>query len=258
MKIISWNVNGIRAVATKGFAEFLTKENPDVLCLQETKAFLDQVPKDIRALPYHIVWHDGVRPGYAGTAIFSKNEPDASRTTFPKFEKFHEDGRVTETTFGDVTLLNIYFPNGGTRADGTEMLSYKLAFYDDLETYISVRQKKGEHFIIVGDFNIAHTEIDIARPKENETSIGFLPEERERLSSFMKKLNLVDTFRHFNPDETDNYTWWNVRTRARDRNIGWRIDYAMISHALLPRVKKIEHLHDVFGSDHCPVVIELK
>ncbi len=258
MKIVSWNVNGIRAVAGKGLIDVIKKENPDVLCLQETKAFIAQVPDEVRTLPYHILWHDGVRPGYAGTAIFSKNEPDASMTKFEKFSKFHEDGRVTEATFGDITLLNIYFPNGGTRADGTEMLSYKLAFYDDLEKYIAARQKKGEHFIIVGDFNIAHTEIDIARPKENETSIGFLPVERKRLGDFMAKLGLVDTFRYFNPDEKDNYTWWNVRTAARDRNIGWRIDYAMVSKALLPRIQKIEHRHEIYGSDHCPVVLEIK
>lgn len=251
-------MNGIRAVAKKGFVEFVQKEKPDVFCLQETKAYLDQVPEEIRTLPYHIVWHDGVRPGYAGTAIFSKDEPAQSKTTFEKFPKFHEDGRVTEVVFGEFTLLNIYFPNGGERADGREMLTYKMSFYDELLEYLKPRQKKGETFVIVGDFNIAHTELDIARPKENENQIGFLPSERQKFSEFLEAGGFSDVWRELNPDVRDNYTWWTYRALARERNVGWRIDYCVISKELLPRVKRIDHRQDVFGSDHCPVVLEIE
>jgi exodeoxyribonuclease-3 len=259
MRILSWNVNGIRAVEKKGFADMVKRIDPDIICLQETKAFLDQVPASIRALPYHLTWHDGLRPGYAGTAIFSKVEPDFAKTKFEKFPKFHEDGRVTEARFGKITVLNIYFPNGGERASGQEMLSYKLGFYDELLEYLKPRIKKGEEFVIVGDFNIAHTELDIARPKENAETIGFLPVEREKFSEFLKKADFVDVFREKNKNARDEYTWWSYRAiGARDRNVGWRIDYAVISKSLLPKVKKIEHKQDIFGSDHCPVLLEIK
>jgi len=262
MKILSWNINGIRSIEKKGFLDMVKHEDPDVVCLQETKAFLDQVPGSIRALPYHLVWHDGIRPGYAGTAIFSKDEPNESKTIFSKFKKFHEDGRVTEARFSikklNITLLNIYFPNGGERADGSEMLTYKLSFYDELIEYLKLRIKKGEEFIIVGDFNIAHTEIDIARPKENEKTIGFTIAEREKFSEFLKKSDFVDVFREKNKDKKDAYTWWSYRSiGARDRNVGWRIDYVICSKSLFKRVKKIKHLTSVGGSDHCPVVVEI-
>lgn len=260
MKIFSWNVNGIRAIEKKGFINIIEKENPDFICLQETKAFLDQIPKTIKDIPYHIVWHDGIRPGYAGTAIFSKNEAEVSQTTFKKYPKFHEDGRVTEAIFNDVTLLNIYFPNGNDRANGKEMLTYKMEFYDELLEYIKNLKKKGrEKILIVGDFNIAHTEIDIARPKENENTIGFTLLERKKFTEFLKKGNLIDIFRHKNPDKKDEYTWWSYRAiGARERNVGWRIDYAVCTKELLPSIQSIEHRKDIEGSDHCPIVVRLK
>lgn len=260
MKIFSWNINGIRAIEKKGFLDIIKKEKPNIVCLQETKAFLDQIPKSIKDLPYHLVWHDGIRPGYSGTAIFSKNEPDSSKTNFEKYPKFHEDGRVTEAVFGDVTLLNIYFPNGGERANGQEMLTYKMEFYDELLEYIKNLKKKGrKKILIVGDFNIAHTEIDIARPKENENTIGFTLPERNKFTEFLKKGGLVDVFRHKNPNKKDEYTWWSYRAiGARERNVGWRIDYAVCTQELLPEVKSIKLRQDIEGSDHCPVVVELK
>jgi len=260
MKIFSWNVNGIRAIEKKGFVEIIQKEKPDIFCLQETKAFLDQIPKKIKELPYHTVWHSGTRPGYAGTAIFSKQKPGGSRTIFDPYTKFHEDGRVTETIFGDITLLNIYFPNGGERANGQEMLSYKIEFYDELLEYIKKLKKKGrKNILIVGDFNIAHTEIDIARAKENENTIGFTPLERKKFSEFLKKCGLVDVFRHKNPKKKEEYTWWSYRAvGARERNVGWRIDYAVCTKELVSKIKSIKHRQDIFGSDHCPIVVELK
>jgi exodeoxyribonuclease-3 len=260
MKIFSWNINGIRAIEKKDFNEIILKEKPDVFCIQETKAFLDQIPASIKKLPYHLIWHDGTRPGYAGTAIFSKDEADSSQTSFKKYPKFHEDGRVTEAVFGELTLLNIYFPNGGERATGQEMLTYKIEFYKNLLSYIQELKKKGRNkILIVGDFNIAHTEIDIARPKENENTIGFTKEERNAFSDFLKKGGLVDIFRHKNPQKKDEYTWWSYRAiGARERNVGWRIDYAVCTQELLPEVASIIHKKDIEGSDHCPVIVTLK
>ena len=204
MKIISRNVNGIRAVLKKGLMDFLQAENPDVLCLQETKAFAHQMPPEIRTVGYDTICrHAGQRPGYAGTAIMSHSPSHQSCNIFEHSEKFHEDGRVTQMEFDDFILINGYFPNGGTRADGTEMLSYKLAFYDELTTYLATQSKPA---IIVGDFNICHTRIDIARPDANKNSIGFLPEERKRIGDFMQENKMVDIFRHFNPDMIDEYT----------------------------------------------------
>jgi len=260
MKIFSWNVNGIRAIEKKGFNDIILKEKPDIFCLQETKAFLDQLPVSIKKLPYHTVWHDGTRPGYSGTAIFSKQEPDTTQTNFEKYPKFHEDGRVTEAVFGDITLLNIYFPNGGERASGQEMLTYKMEFYSELLEYIKNLKKKGrKKILIVGDFNIAHTEIDIARPKENEETIGFTKGERDKFSELLKKGGLVDIFRHKNGNKKDEYTWWSYRAiGARERNVGWRIDYAVCTEELLPQVQSIKHRKDIEGSDHCPVIVTLK
>lgn len=260
MKILSWNVNGIRAIEKKGFVKMIQTEKPDIFCLQETKAFLNQIPKSIKELSYHLVWHDGTRPGYAGTAIFSKEEADSSRTSFETYPKFHEDGRVTEATFSNLTLLNIYFPNGGERANGQEMLTYKMEFYDELLEYIKHLKKKGrKNILIVGDFNIAHTEIDIARPKENENTIGFTLPERKKFSAFLEKGGLVDIFRHKNPNKKDEYTWWSYRAiGARQRNVGWRIDYAVCTKELLPTIKSIKHRQDIEGSDHCPIIVELK
>lgn len=256
MKILSWNVNGIRAVVQKGFLEVLEHERPDVVCLQETKAFIDQLPKEIEALGYHIVWHTGTRPGYAGTAVLCKQQPTHTTSVFQGFPMFHEDGRLTEVVFDSIRIINGYFPNGGTRADGTEMLSYKLGFYDALTTYLQQTAHLYTATIIVGDCNIAHTEIDIARPKENQTSIGFLPIERERFGRFLQENNLVDVFRVRHPDVCDAYTWWAYRQFARERNVGWRIDYVLCTKDFLPNISQMYHKTDTFGSDHCPLVVE--
>lgn len=255
MKIVTWNVNGIRAAAKKGLLEWIKKENADIICLQETKAFPADLPEELRnPEDYHALWHSGTRKGYAGTLILSKEEPLSSKSDFD-IKEFHEDGRVTQVEFKDFFLLNIYFPNGGTRADGTEMLSYKLNFYDLMIDYVNKLRDSGKSVILTGDFNIAHTEIDIARPKENANSIGFLPVERKKLGELMDN-GYTDVFRHFNPKKVE-YTWWSYRMRARDRNVGWRLDYFLVTKDLLPKIQKVYHGHNVYGSDHCPVTIEL-
>lgn len=257
MKIISWNVNGIRSVARKGFLEWLAGENADICCLQETKAFPHQLEEDLRQPSgYHASWHRGGRPGYAGTVTFSRSQPLKSVTEFPERPFFHEDGRVVETEFHDFTLLNAYFPNGGARSDGREMLTYKLRFYAEFLRLMEERRKAGKSVIACGDFNVCHREIDIARPKENADSIGFLPIERAAVDEIVAA-GYIDAFRHLYPDQGDSYTWWSFRSGARQRNVGWRIDYFFLSPDLKDRLRDLRHLTGNLSSDHCPLVLEL-
>ncbi|MFA5748323.1 MAG: exodeoxyribonuclease III [Candidatus Absconditabacterales bacterium] len=260
MKITSWNINGFRAILGKGFYEWIKKDNPDILCLQETKAFQSQMPSDFKYMmrDYSYVWHSGQKPGYAGTATFYKNnlKPISVKSKFEDIEHFHEDGRVVETKFQDFTLLNIYFPNGGTKADGTPMLDYKLTFYKKFIDYINYLRDHHENIIICGDFNICHKEIDIARPKENEHSIGFLPIERTEIDRLIKN-NYLDVFRYFYPDKKDQYTWWSYRAGARQKNVGRRLDYFFVDSGLISKVNGIRHQVEIYGSDHCPISIEI-
>ena len=272
MKIISWNVNGIRAVAKKWFKEFVEFESPDVLCLQETKAFEDQFLKDVWELEwYDYVWHTGERAWYAGTAIFYKQGIEVTdvKNIFEGYDKFHSDGRVTQITFEytplsagegektEVVLFNWYFPNGWTRADGTEMLTYKLWFYDDLIEYANALKNEWKEVILTWDFNIVHTAIDIARPKENENTIWFLPIEREKIWELFNHW-YSDVWRNKNPDTLEVYSWWSYRAGARPRNVWWRIDYFAITDEALSWVEDIKYLTDIMGSDHCPVMLQLK
>lgn len=255
MKIVSWNVNGIRAVVQKWFLDFIKSESPDILALQETKAFESQFLKEIGVIPgYKYIWHAGTTPGYAGTAIFYKEWLPVTDTKshFWEIEHFHEDGRITEVKINWLTLINGYFPNGGTRADGTEMLTYKLEFYDKLINYCNILVKKWENIVIMGDFNICHEEIDIARPKENENSIWFLPIERKKISEFLEN-GYIDTFRYFNPEKKDIYSWWSYRAGARPRNVGWRIDYFFVNKNFIQSIKNVEYMTEVMWSDHCPI-----
>ena len=260
MRIASWNVNGIRAVVQKGFYEWVAENDWDIICIQEPKAFESQLPPEFR---YHMknydwVWHAGQKPGYAWVVTFYKKELPCigSVNHFPHSTQFHEDGRVVETKFKDFTLLNIYFPNGGEKADGTEMLSYKLEFYEKYRNYIWDLRDKGEKVITTGDFNICHNPIDIARPKENENSIGFLPIERAEMDKLQSD-DFVDAFRYFNPDLIDHYTWWSYRAGARPRNVGRRLDYFRVDKDLLPQIHSVSHYTDVLGSDHCPISLDI-
>lgn len=253
-KIISWNVNGLRAVVRKGNWDDIWKQKPDILCLQETKSRVDQLAPEI-ANPdgYHAYFSwPKEKKGYSGVAIYSKEKPDLVRDEFEK-EELNGEGRLLEAHFGDVVLFNGYFPNGG---GGPVRLEYKLNFYDAFLEYIEELKADGKHIIFCGDVNTAHEAIDLARPKENEKNTGFLPEERAWIDEVIAA-GYVDVWRENNPNKTDAYTYWDMKTRARDRNVGWRIDYFFASRPLLKKIHKIDILSDVFGSDHCPVSLDV-
>lgn len=263
MKIVSWNVNGLRAVLNKGFFEWVHLTDADIICLQEVKAFANQIPAEVRfhLSHYDYIWHQGTRPWYAGTGIFYCKglEIKEAKSHFDD-ECFHEDGRVTELNFSlqgkNFTLLNCYFPNGNPRSDWTEMLWYKLEFYECFRKYINSLRKDWQLIISTGDFNICHKEIDIARPKENEKSIWFLPIERAEMDKLVTD-KYVDVFRYFYPELKDQYTRWSYRAGARPRNVWWRLDYFWVSEDVLPMIKSMEHQTNIEGSDHCPIVLEL-
>lgn len=255
MKIISWNTNGLRATAKQGFFEpIFKKEKPDILCLQETKVEAEQLPEEVRNVPGYQSFfsHSKGRKGYSGVAIYTKEKP---KEVFYGIgiKKFDDEGRIVGAKFKNFTLLNIYFPNGG---GGPERLAYKLEFYDAFLKFIKKLEKNGEKVIFCGDVNTAHTEIDLARPKENEENTGFLPIEREWLDEVVAS-GFVDVFRHFYPTKKDAYTYWDMKTFARDRNVGWRIDYFFVSPSLIGKIKSTKILTEYYGSDHCPIEIEL-
>jgi len=250
MKILSWNVNGIRAAKEKGFLNWLAEESPDILCLQETKAFPEQIEPSL-AYPkgYTTYWNNPGRRGYAGVAVFTKKEPVSFDKDFSK-TRFDTEGRALILDYKDFILINVYFPNGGM---GAHRLKYKLEFYEQFLDFVD--GIKNRNIVICGDVNTAHAEIDLARPKENEMFTGFLPEERAWIDKFLSH-GYIDTFRYFNK-EAGNYTWWDYKTRARERNVGWRIDYFFVTKKMIGMVKDAFILKDVVGSDHCPVGIEL-
>lgn len=252
MRILSWNVNGIRAADKKGLFELIKKESPDVLCLQEIKAMPEQVPPYLRNYPgYYIYWKSAERRGYSGVATYTKIKPIEVKTGFG-IEKFDSEGRILITTFPSFILFNIYFPNG---KQDQERLDYKFKFYDTFLDYADELKAKRNNIVVCGDFNTAHKEIDLARPKENEKISGFLPIERAWIDRLVDH-GYVDTFRHFNK-APNQYSWWDMKSRARERNIGWRIDYFFVNKEFMPRVKKAFIQQSVIGSDHCPVGIEI-
>ena len=250
LKIYSWNVNGIRAILNKGFLEWVLSVSPDILCLQETKAFPEQVPGLERDLSgYSMCWNNPSRKGYAGVAIFTKVKPISVETDFGP-ETFDTEGRALILNYKDLVVINVYFPNG--RSNPTR-LKYKLDFYNEFLDFIGT--KKDKNIIICGDFNTAHKEIDLARPKANQVYSGFLPVERKWIDKFISS-GFVDTFRE---KETgpDHYTWWDYKTHARKRNVGWRIDYFFAKKNMLPNIKDSFILSEIKGSDHCPIGVEV-
>ncbi len=252
MKILSWNVNGVRAALKKGLLDWLKKESPDILCLQETKATPAQLPPELLYPPgYHAFWNSAARLGYSGVATFTKEKPVSVKNGFG-IERFDTEGRVLETEYKDFTLFNVYFPNGKMN---DERLRYKIDFYEEFLKYLMKLKKKGKKIVFCGDVNTAHKEIDLARPKENSKISGFLPIEREWMDKLVSH-GFLDTFRIFNQDP-GHYSWWDVISRARERNVGWRIDYHFISENLKPNLKDAFILPEVMGSDHCPVGILL-
>ena len=253
LKILCWNVNGIRAMLKKGFLSWLYTESPDIICVQETKAQPEQVDESLRELcGYYPYWNYPERKGYSGVAIFTKEKPLRIRNGFG-VEKFDEEGRVIIAEYPEFTLLNIYFPNG--KKDDNR-LKYKMDFYEVFLQFVTLLEAQGKKLIICGDFNTAHKEIDIARPKENEHRSGFLLMERAWMDKFVAH-GYVDTFRQFNK-EPNQYTWWDLKTRARSKNIGWRIDYFFITENLVQSITQAYIMLDVMGSDHCPIGIILK
>jgi exodeoxyribonuclease-3 len=253
MKILSWNVNGIRAADRKGLFDWLKKESPDILCLQEIKALPEQLPPHLRNAPgYHIYWNSAERKGYSGVATFTKERPLEIKKEFG-IEKFDKEGRILITEYPSFVLFNIYFPNG---KKNDERLDYKLNFYDTFLGYADNLKTEGKNIVVCGDFNTAHKEIDLTHPKANENRSGFLPIERAWMDTFVDH-GYIDTFRHFNK-EPNQYSWWDLKTRSRERNVGWRIDYFFVNKKFLPHLKKAFIMQDVIGSDHCPVGIEIE
>jgi exodeoxyribonuclease-3 len=252
-RLLSWNVNGIRAVKGKGFLDWLEKESPDILCLQETKAQPDQLDADLKEpAGYHAFWNYPERKGYSGVALYTREEPQNIRYDFGG-GNVDIEGRVIIAWYEAFTLMNIYFPNGGS---GNMRVPYKLDFYNVFLKYADSLVKAGQKLIVCGDVNTAHKEIDLARPKENIKKTGFLPEERAWMDEFVAH-GYVDTFRQFN-QEPDQYTWWDLKSGARARNVGWRIDYFFVSENLRPAVTSAFIMPDVMGSDHCPIGIVIK
>jgi exodeoxyribonuclease-3 len=248
VKIVTWNVNGIRAVLRKDALKSVLSWTPDLLCLQEIKARPDQLTAEQRDIPgYQVIWNPAERPGYSGVATFTREEPmefDLGMNA----SQFDVEGRVIRTRHPNFLLYNIYFPNGQR---GKDRLSYKLDFYAHLLEACNSLHAAGEKIIITGDFNTAHMPIDLKNPKENEKNSGFLPEEREWVQKYLEH-GFVDAYRQLYP-EREQYTWWTYRSNARQRGIGWRIDYFLVSESLVPRVKDVIIRDDMPGSDHCPV-----
>ena len=252
MKITTWNVNGYRAVIKKGFKETILDINPDILCLQEIKAKQEQLTETEIEIPGYVsLWNSAVRPGYSGVATYLKTNSTQYEYGLG-FEEFDIEGRVIKLDLGPFTLFNIYFPNGQR---GQERVDYKLRFYAELLKICGRLHEQGRKIIITGDFNTAHREIDLANPKENAKTSGFLPEERVWIDYYLQH-GFVDVFREFYPDKVQ-YSWWTYRFNARLRGIGWRLDYYLMSKELLPAVKDVVIQDDIMGSDHCPVSLIL-
>jgi exodeoxyribonuclease-3 len=248
MKITTWNVNGFRAVLTKGFHDWALNDGADVICLQEIKAKPEQVAEELRTIPgYQAYWNPAERPGYSGTASYTRIKPLEVGMGLSD-ERFDGEGRVVWMHFEDFWLYNIYFPNGQR---GKERVDYKLDFYARLLEICEEIHARGEGVIITGDFNTAHNEIDLANPKENSVVSGFLPEERAWIDKFLEH-GFNDVYRDLYPDRVQ-YSWWTYRFRARERNIGWRLDYFLVSDCLRERAKDVIIWDKVNGSDHCPV-----
>ncbi len=252
MRILSWNVNGIRAAIRNGFFDWYEQDRPDIVCLQEVKARPEQVEGQLDRLgDAQVYWNAAERPGYSGVAVFSKIQPLSVQTGFG-IEEFDREGRVLLLEYENFYLYNIYFPNGQR---DQERLDYKLRFYDAYLTHANALRENGKAVITCGDYNTAHKEIDLKNPKANEKTSGFLPVERAWIDTYISN-GYVDTFRMFN-QQPEQYTWWTYRFGARSRNVGWRIDYFFIDSAHKDMVKNAFIQMEVKGSDHCPLGIEL-
>jgi exodeoxyribonuclease-3 len=247
-------VNGLRALHKKGAWEWLVKESPDIICLQETKSMPDQLPPEVRNLQGYFSYFSWPKEkkGYSGVAIYSKVRPDSivEGIGVPALDN---EGRILTAYFKNFVLMNVYFPNGG---GAPERLEYKLKFYDAFLRYAEKIRSEGREVIFCGDLNVAHTEIDLARPKENSDHVGFLPVERAWLDKVVAK-GYKDVFRTLNPDAKNAYTYWDMKSFARERNVGWRIDYFLVTPSIFKKIKSMEIHAEVAGSDHCPISLEI-
>jgi exodeoxyribonuclease III len=253
ISLISWNVNGIRAGVKKGFLEWLDKKPADIVALQETKANTNQLGENVLSPDgYQSFWNSALRPGYSGVATYSRTKPIDTQTEFPA-APLNGEGRILLNEFEQFYFLNVYFPNGKARE---ERLQYKLKFYAEFLKLIEKLRKK-KPIVFCGDVNTAHTEIDLARPKANEQISGFLEIERKWIDEVIAK-GYLDTFRLKHPNEVEKYSWWSQRSGARERNVGWRIDYFFVSQELVKNVVAAKIHPDITGSDHCPISLELK
>ena len=252
MRVISWNVNGLRACAKKGFGGWLQRSGGAIVGVQEVRAKRDQLPEDV-ASPAGWTTHfvDAERPGYSGVGLFARREPDDVQDALGE-ARFDCEGRVQIARFGRLRVVNVYFPNGSGNDRDNGRVPYKLDFYRHLFEVLQRLRRSGARILVMGDFNTAHREIDLARPKTNLKTSGFLPEEREELDRWLRR-GWVDTFRHFEPDAEGAYTWWSQRFGVRERNVGWRIDYILASPSAMPFVKGAAIHPKVMGSDHCPI-----
>lgn len=251
MKIISYNVNGLRAAIGKGFLDWLKTEDPDIICIQETKMQEEQVDKiSIEALGYHQYWNMAEKKGYSGVGILSKKKADLYSPGIG-IEKYDREGRLIRLDFNGFTLVNSYFPSGSS---GEERQAFKMEYLSDIQNYIDELKKKRPEIVLCGDYNICHKAIDINHPERHKKSSGFLPEEREWMDKFVEK-GFTDSFREFDKSP-EKYSWWSYRANSRAKNLGWRIDYHMISDSLKPRLRNAGIMPEVKHSDHCPVWIE--
>ena len=251
-KIITYNVNGIRSAMSKGLLEWLKAADPDIICLQELKAEPGQLDvSGIEQLGYHHYWHPAVKKGYSGVAIFSKRKPDYVEYGC-KIKIYDDEGRVLRADYGDISVMSVYHPSGSS---GEERQTFKYKWMEDFQNYINNLKEERPKLIICGDYNICHQPIDIHNPKSNANSSGFLPEERAWIDAFMKS-GFIDSFRHFNK-EPHNYSWWSFRANSRAKNLGWRIDYNLVSSNLESKLKRAAILSEAKHSDHCPVFLEI-
>jgi exodeoxyribonuclease-3 len=254
VKILTWNVNGLRAIQKKGFLPWFAKAKPDVLCLQEIKARPEQLDPALVGVEGYKAWFTPAKkPGYSGTAIYSREAPDEVWTGIGE-ARFDDEGRVTGARFGSLHVISAYFPNS---QEGGARLDYKVDFCRRITAHLADLVAKGQDVVLTGDYNIAHEEIDLARPDDNHENPGFFPRERKAMSEFLSA-GFVDVFREAHPKKAGAYTWWSYRTAARERNVGWRIDYTNVNARLRDRVKRSWILPDVPGSDHCPVGLEIQ
>ena len=250
MKLISWNVNGLRAVLGKGFLDYVAQESPDILCLQETKLQPEQAVFDLPG--YHRFFNSADKKGYSGTAILTRTEPLSVTYDFGGDEHRHE-GRIITAEFPQFYLVCCYTPNS---QDGLKRLDYRMRWEDDLRDYLR-KLDQTKPVVYCGDLNVAHREIDLKNPKTNRQNPGFSDEEREKMTRLLEA-GFVDTFRYINGDVTDRYSWWSYRFHAREKNVGWRIDYFIVSQRLADKVKAADIRSEIYGSDHCPVLLELE